>query len=431
MLREKLERVVFYLLLLFLPTQLGKHFWPDFAIISGIRVDYLSPTVYVTDIFVGLLFLIWLVNTVRNPQFTVQNDKQKFIIVFVILLLLLLNIFLSQNYLNGFYHLLKFLEFSFVAYYVALTVVRLDQVKKIFLFLSIGVIGQSLLAVAQFIKQGSLGGVFYLFGERLFTAATPGIANASINGELLLRPYGTFPHPNVLAGFLLLSMTGLLFTFAWTKGRERMVWTLALLSGSGALLLTMSRLTFLLWLILLVVIFLRQVSVSFVKPVFGLGFVILIVFLLAQTPFGTRLIQTNLAEEAVVQRTELIRSSVEMVAQQPLVGVGFGNFLPVLATVTNPLPLNLYLQPVHNIFLLVLAETGIIGLIFFLWFLTNTYKRLFQKVKKGQGIPYRIFIVLLSLLLVLGSFDHYFVTLQQGQLLLALILGLCWTNLRE
>ncbi len=427
MLTGKLERIVFYLLLFFLPTQLGKHFWPDFSIVSGVRVDYLSPTLYVTDILVVLLFITWMVRRSYRLEFKMQSFKP----VLFLLAFLLLNIYFSQNYLNGFYHLLKFLELSFVAYYVATMVKNTIQIKKMFLVLGIGVIFQSFLAISQFIKQESLGGMFYFFGERLFNASTPGIANASINGELLLRPYGTFSHPNVLAGFLLLSMIGLLFTLPWTRNLERVVWISALLFGSSALLLTMSRTAFLLWIILLIVVFLRQFVVSPTRSFIAVLFVTLSILCIGQTPFGSRLLQTNFAEEAVVQRTELLQASATMVAQQPVIGIGFGNFIPQLATVQQPLSVGFYLQPVHNVFLLVLVETGIFGLSFFIWFLFKTYRRLFQLAKKTRVLPYRIFVVLLSVVLVVGLFDHYFFTLQQGQLLFALIIGLCWTSIKS
>jgi hypothetical protein len=43
-----------FLFLLLIPTQLGRHFWPEWSYVLGIRVDYLSPTLYLLD-------LIWLV----------------------------------------------------------------------------------------------------------------------------------------------------------------------------------------------------------------------------------------------------------------------------------------------------------------------------------------------------------------------------------
>ncbi|MBI2074766.1 MAG: hypothetical protein HYT83_02925, partial [Candidatus Levybacteria bacterium] len=77
-------------------------------------------------------------------------------------------------------------------------------------------------------------------------------------------------------------------------------------------------------------------------------------------------------------------------------------------------------QPVHNIFLLIAAETGIVGLTFFLWFLLKTFKK-----NQFQTSDFKFQI--LAMVLILGLFDHYFLTLQQGQLLFAFVLGFCWS----
>lgn len=427
-----IEGILFSLLILLLPTQLGKHFWPDFSIVSGIRVDYLSPTLYGTDIIIFFLFVLWFFQKIQRSKFKTQRYKSEVNIFAGVLLFLLFNIFVSQNIWNGLYHMLKFLEFSFFTYYVASLIKTIVQIKKIFFLLGVGIVGQSLLAIAQFLKQGSLGGAFYLLGERTFTAATPGIANASINGELILRPYGTFSHPNVMAGFLLISMICLLFSLSWARTRaEKGLWAIFLLFGSSALLLSMSRLAVTLWVVLLTVVFVQQIKKGYSRLFAALVLGGCFCFVLFVTPFGSRLLQTSFTEEAVVQRTELIRTSSALFLQQPVIGVGLGQFIPMLATVQKPLSFGLYHQPVHNIFLLVLVETGIIGLGFFIWFLVKTYKELFGKLEiKSERLPYRIFMIALSGILILGLFDHYPLTLQQGQLFFSLILGLSWTKLR-
>ena len=106
----------------------------------------------------------------------------------------------------------------------------------------------------------------YFIGERTFTGQTPGIATVALNGNLLLRPYGTFPHPNVLAGFLLV---GILFVASlWRDGVFRGKNTLqhigigsALLLGTVALFLTMSRVAIALFL-LSMILFILQVLLS-------------------------------------------------------------------------------------------------------------------------------------------------------------------------
>ena len=50
--------MMLFLLLLLLPSQLAYHFWPSWSLVHGIRVDYLSPTLYLTDLIILALFLI-------------------------------------------------------------------------------------------------------------------------------------------------------------------------------------------------------------------------------------------------------------------------------------------------------------------------------------------------------------------------------------
>jgi O-antigen ligase len=440
-----IEKAFFYLLILFIPTQLGKHFWPDFSIVSGIRVDYLSPTLYLTDTLIFLLFMFWVINRFQKTRKTQRNRNirlsenlkvrtssspsilsvQKIYLLFIALLFF--NVIFSHNILNSFYHLLKLCEFMFIGFYIAARIKTLEKIRKTFLFLAIAAIFESLLAIAQFVNQGSLGGLFYFLGERMFNSSTPGIANASINGELLLRPYGTFPHPNVLAGFLVCLMGFVLFSLSFNRrglplaSPLRLIWILSLLLGTSALILTMSRVAVVLWIMVLVLL-LSKTRLQINKYAIIFGFLFLLGISLF-SPFGSRIIATSLTEEAVVQRQELITSSFKLFAKQPMLGIGLGNFIPSLANVQKPLSPGLYLQPVHNIFLLVLAETGIVGFGFFVWFLIKTYRYLLSNLK-----THAVFLILLTSVLVLGLFDHYFLTLQQGQLLFAIILGLCWTK---
>jgi hypothetical protein len=84
----------------------------------------------------------------------------------------------------------------------------------------------------------------------------------------------------------------------------------------------------------------------------------------------------------------------------------------------------LLLQPVHNIFLLVAAEIGLVCLTLFMIFLWKTYKN----IRLQRILPTHVLSMLFFSVLFLGMFDHYFLTLQQGRLLLSLILGIIWAK---
>src|SRR5687768_10565446 len=62
---QRIEQVLFFLTILFLPTQLGKHFWPDFSFVYSLPIDYLSPTLYFWDLLVILLCLTFIL---RSPK---------------------------------------------------------------------------------------------------------------------------------------------------------------------------------------------------------------------------------------------------------------------------------------------------------------------------------------------------------------------------
>jgi O-antigen ligase len=317
-------------------------------------------------------------------------------------------------------------------FYVANAVPKVITFERITNLLAYGVVSESLLAIGQFMSQSSIGGVLYFLGERSFTASTPGIANASLNGELVMRAYGTFSHPNILAGYLLICMV-LIFVilFPVKNIRLRLLATSALLLGTIGLVLTLSRVAILLWIGFVIMIFVWQiVRKQFGKTKRNAGIALVVLFVIGVT-FSQlllpRFLQTALTDESVVQRQILIDAALTMINQNLWIGVGLGNFLPRLADIQTPLSLGLYLQPVHNIFLLVAAEIGIVGLGFFVWFLGNCFRRMITSLRLNKNVNrYLALMICLLMILVTGLFDHYWLTLQQGQLLFTIILALAW-----
>ena len=84
-------------------------------------------------------------------------------------------------------------------------------------------------------------------------------------------------------------------------------------------------------------------------------------------------------------------------------------------------------QPVHNIYLLIAAETGILGLASFLTFLFFIFKKAWEKIKSlagGERIYLYSFLFIAYNFLFIGLFDHFLWDLQQGQLLFWMILGI-------
>lgn len=331
----------------------------------------------------------------------------------------------AKNPLAGFYGIIKFLEFSFLAFFVANNFKAFNKTILFFTFLT-GIIFESMLSLFQYLNQGSIGGIFYFFGERAFNAQTPGIANASINGQLILRPYATFSHPNVLAGFLLVAT---LYLFLLFKNSTKKYLLAGTALGAMVLFLTLSRTAIFLWIIYVGFLFgiplVKKYKNRFSNRKLLVGVIAILILvassysILQDSIFLQRFSLTKLSDESLVQREQLINQSLDMIKKNPVFGVGINNFFNNLNFSNAQLKTTL-VQPVHNIFLLVFSETGVIGFCFFIYLFYKASKSAISK--PAQKISKYLLLLMFSIIF-LGFFDHYFLTIQQGQILLSIIFG--------
>lgn len=381
------EKLIFVLFLLF-PTQLAKHFWLPSSYVWGIRVDYLSLAIHISDIAIIALLFIFFIDSVfiRKKLFGKYS--------FLICVYAVLNTLFSLKPEVAIIKWIKILEIGLLAYFFSSF--RFSNVKKqILLPLLISGTVVSLLGIAQFIKGSTLGGLFYFLGERSFDLASPGIALVDINGRSFLRAYSTFSHPNSMAGYLLI--LGLLIFYAGKGYRLLLVPILI------TFLLTFSKGA---WVAILGVFLLNRISK---RSVFiTLPLVFLISFVMFFWPKGLSFNDIKISE-----RMSLMHSSRELILDRPLVGVGMNNFI-----LANP---DWLLQPVHNIFVLALAEGGFLGL--------GTMLFVFNKAIREASKKQSAFLVYSLLAIsVTGLFDHYWLTLQQNMLMLALVFGLTFNK---
>ncbi|MFZ5845482.1 MAG: O-antigen ligase family protein [Patescibacteria group bacterium] len=454
---QHLHKRLFTLLLLLLPTQLGFHFWPEWAFVLGRRVDYLAPTIYLTDILVVCLLASWIIKSqkkflIYNFHFLIKQRNLQFSIFKLALVLSFagVNIFFAASRPVAIYKWMKLGEFVVLAWYIIKTKPSLSAISYP---LSAGVLFSSLFAIAQFFLQRSIGGPLWFLGERTFTADTPGIARIALNWDLgpvspagrfgawdfglKLRPYATFPHPNVLGGFLAVLLPLMIYKLTnlqinkFTRWK-RSYYLTTLVLGMIALVLTFSRSAWIaggLAIALTIAKFKVQSSLAWPpgQAKFKVAIQISKIFLLTFLVLGFWFLigGINPTEESWVVRSELNVAAVKIWQQSPLFGVGLGNFLTELPQ-TLPSREIYFLQPAHNIYLLILAETGVVGLLIFVWLIYKVIRKHELGIMNYGKNRNFSFIIRNSLfiILLLGLVDHYPLTLQQGQLLLTLFLGL-------
>jgi O-antigen ligase len=407
----RLEKFINYLLIFLLPTQLAMHFWPSFSFVFGIRVDYLSPTVYLTDVLFLLVFFLWARKSYKQILLFVNKHKRYF---YLFIALALFNSVFSTSLFPTIIKWIKLLELIFFGYYVW---ERRDifNTRKILPVLYYSLIFFSIIGICQFAMGKTLGGVMYLFGERSFNVATPGIALAEISGRSFMRAYSTFSHPNSFAGYLGVGLIILILNYSRKEFFNKIFGISIVLL---AIVLTFSLSAYL-GIFVCVLLILGKKIVN-TKNVIAISLTFLIISL--ALPFVSKSIlsdKTHLPQN-VSQRLELSVGAGKLISQDFLKGVGLNTFVIKASKIENNNYYLWLLQPVHNIYLLIFSETGVFGLILAYYLLITVLNKSFLFNKP-------VFLSLIFIL-VTGLFDHYWFTLQQNMFLLAFIFGI---SLRE
>jgi hypothetical protein len=367
---------------LFLPTQLGLHFWPAFSRVAGIKIDYLSPTLYFIDILLLIIILL-------NSQKTLVYLKKNISTVTAALLFIVINITFSVSPLNSIFWWLRALLYLFTFLVFRLRHLTWQQIRSPLLFGTTVVV---LIEIIQLCLQSSIGGPLYLLGERAFSSSTPGIGRFNLLGLEILRPNSTFSHPNSLAGYLLIVFY--LFFNKPSKPWHKLIPFIGIL-------LTFSKsaivyLAFIIFSIKPEIVIMLSVTFTFIQP-------------LIQN-FGT-------TWQSLSDRLFYYPYLKTIITHNPVTGVGLGNFIPSLGSL---LPGSFItpskLQPIHNLLYLIFTEIGLLGTLLLLLFLIK------QKILNFLRHP--LAIGLLALIIFTGTFDHYSWTLPQNKLIFLLALSI-------
>ena len=228
-------------------------------------------------------------------------------------------------------------------------------------------------------------------------------------GKEFLRPYGTFSHPNSLGGFYLL-----LYTFILTQKKitNYLLKSLLLFVSSALILISFSRSTIVVYIFInILYIFKNKITCkTCLLAKIAIAFVLI-------------LFAFNISGDlySLQKRTDFFEKSLTIISQKPFTGVGIGSYL--IAQHNFPQRFSTFFeQPVHNIFLLTIAQLGIpLSILLF--------TLMFRNIKVFLKNTY-LFLPLICVVLT-GSVDHYWITLQQNVLVLVIIFGILTKRYEE
>lgn len=280
--------------------------------------------------------------------------------------------------------------------------------------LALAAVGQSFLAIFQFFQQRVAANKWLGMAEQL-----PEVLGTAITGDGFsrwLRAYGSFNHPNILGGFLALGLCLIFYLYLKSASviERRLSLFAAGLTAAG-LFFSFSRGAGLAlgvaFIVQLVIISLKERARQ-KKALFFMAYCLMVWLALALIFWpllaGRLTVNDRLENKSISERLTGLNEGLTMISQSWLRGGGIANYTYWLYRQNTDWPGWVY-QPVHNFYLLIWAELGLVGLLIFGWFLALIIFLIFkQRCYYGAG--------LLLILLLVGFFDHYWWTDYGGRM---------------
>jgi hypothetical protein len=370
--------------------------------LQGVNSPYLTIYLYSLDI---LLFLIWgyLIFITKKLPFSYGNIVDKLWII-LFSYIFLRGIFAEYPLISWVYGLRFYLGISIVWY-----ISRLQNWAKALSFITqgfiIGMLGQTIIAITQSILQKNIN--LPLVVEPALSPLLAGISKTIINGDVFIRAYGTFPHPNILAfaalmallivyvtvftrkqtsivyglilvfagfidhylitsiqAFVIAILTGLYIGYGKSIQFPRWFTQLSIWALHIIILLTFSKVALIL-IILLDVIYLTMLRNSqlfhmeqFQNNMRSMGRIVLRV-IVAGSLLITLIIPYAQIVATISKRIYYIEDAWQIITNNWFWGIGLGQYVVNLPDKGREL---WQYEPVHNIFLLIWSEIGFVGM---------------------------------------------------------------------
>lgn len=385
------------------------------------------------SLFLSDLFLIGLAGMWGFRHFLLQKRPlhferlHKFALVFLVWLWI--SALYSQDVLAGVLAALTYSKF-FLIYYVLSVMLREARYFRLAtLAFFAGFVLQALYVFAQFAS----GSPLELQGAKITELGTRLVFSA---GETIhsFRPSGFLHHPNVLADYLVFLLPSAFALILLGKGRlNARVWWAAVFMGvvgSAMLIMTLSRggwISLAAAMLFFVVVGLRHGLVTRLHLTAMLSAAVIGITVVGIVYPAAFLRITQSDQRSTESRFAMMDQAVMIIRGNPVLGVGFGGYNRA-AKQTTPESFS-YLSPyfqdelrkgvVHNKYLLVTAEHGLVGLSLFLLLLWRFGSLVFPVTKWRSSTHFALALGLAAGIVgqaMFYMFDHFYADIRPALL---------------
>lgn len=421
---NKIINYLFYLFVFVLPLQ--TRWIIKSGYINGGYWEYGTISLYASDIVLLILLMIFSFDYFRSLEIRLENKIFKDKIWWFIAgfdLIIFISIFVASDKVLAFYIYLRMI--AGIGIFLLLQKIKINKIKLIFYFL-FGLFVQAILGIWQFLNQHLFSTKWLGIAEH-YAGSLGGVSVVeTLNNERWLRAYGGLDHPNILGGLMCIGILLAIYLFVLKNLNQsyKIILLVFLEVFTSALFFTFSRSA---WLglilgiisLLLFIIYSKDKTrlLKILKMVLASGIMFFILMIFYNNLLDSRFAnEMRLEKLSNVERINSISQSILIIKEDKFMGKGIGNYtLGIKKYINNKMEINKY-QPVHNVYLLILAEIGIFGILYY-GLIINEITR--KKYKTA------LFSLLISML-IMQIFDHWWWSLHVGVLLSWFLLGLVY-----
>jgi O-antigen ligase len=350
------SRVPQRLMLLFVIFALPLNLWftpfGDPPLHSGGAPEILI--LYLYDFPLLGLILIWFTNSMIGKH-DIHIGRIE-VLSLALILWSLFSIYHSVNHALTLMELVRMLKLGLLGYIVSMTILTRKDLRDALLAFIFGLLLQSILTLLQYSFNFDLGGLGFVVGD-------------------VRRVSGTVGWPNTLGAYAAAVIC--LPVALWICGavRNRFLLVLSIVFGAIPVALSFSRGAWLALAISIPLMYLLALKRHWISAGGFLRQALILITLITISGFAlAEQINERAEEDTISVREQLNDVAMNMVRANPLVGVGLNTFVSAMPKYDEQDVRAYFEEPVHNIFLLMAAETGVVGLAIFLILIVMVYR---------------------------------------------------------